>query len=66
MSFSSHLDDPQYWLDRAEAIRALAEGITDDKKRCLQRCATTRTSPGAHYNGLPSGSNGRRLKLIER
>jgi hypothetical protein len=33
MSFSSHLDDPQYWLDRAEAIRALAEGITDDKKR---------------------------------
>jgi hypothetical protein len=33
MSFSSHLDDPQYWLDRAEAICALAEGITDDKKR---------------------------------
>lgn len=33
MNSISHLDDPQYWLDRAEAIRALAQGVSDDKKR---------------------------------
>jgi hypothetical protein len=33
MDTSSHLDDPQYWLDRAEEIRALAEGMTDEQKR---------------------------------
>jgi hypothetical protein len=33
MNTISHLDDPQYWLDRAEAIRALAQGVSDDKKR---------------------------------
>jgi hypothetical protein len=33
MDTSSHLDDPQYWLDRAEEMRALAEGMTDEQKR---------------------------------
>jgi hypothetical protein len=27
------LGDPQYWLDRAEEIRAVAEGMTDELKR---------------------------------
>jgi hypothetical protein len=33
MSAASHLDDPQYWQERADEIRTLAEGITDDKNR---------------------------------
>jgi hypothetical protein len=35
MSISSHVDDPQYWLDRAEEIRALAEGMTEQKRGSL-------------------------------
>jgi hypothetical protein len=33
MSTSSHLDDPQHWLDRAEEIRRKAVRLTDQQAR---------------------------------
>jgi hypothetical protein len=32
MAFA-HLDDPEYWRDRAEQLRALADGISNQKAR---------------------------------
>jgi hypothetical protein len=33
MSTRSHLDDPQYWRDRAEEIRTIAERMTNEQAR---------------------------------
>jgi hypothetical protein len=33
MAYQSHLDDPEYWRDRAEQLRALADGISNQKAR---------------------------------
>jgi hypothetical protein len=37
---SSHLNDPNYWRDRAEELRVLAEHLKDpDAKAMILRCA---------------------------
>jgi hypothetical protein len=33
MAYQSHLDDPAYWRDRAEQVRALADGIINQRAR---------------------------------
>ena len=33
MTDGSHLDDPEYWRDRAAQVRALADGISNEKAR---------------------------------
>ena len=33
MAYQSHLDDPEYWRDRAAQVRALADGVSNQKAR---------------------------------
>jgi hypothetical protein len=33
MAYQSHLDDPEYWRDRAEQVRALADQLSNQKAR---------------------------------
>src|SRR5262245_32840267 len=33
MAYRSHLDDPEYWRDRAEQVRALADQVSNQKAR---------------------------------
>jgi hypothetical protein len=33
MAYQSHLDDPEYWRDRAEQVRALADQVSNQKAR---------------------------------
>jgi hypothetical protein len=33
MAYQSHLDDPEYWRDRAEKVRALADQVSNQKAR---------------------------------
>lgn len=37
---TSHFNDPPYWHDRAEELRAIADGLKDpDTKRMILGCA---------------------------
>ena len=33
MAYQSHLDDPDYWRDRAAQVRALADDVNNQKAR---------------------------------
>ena len=33
MAYQSHLDDPEYWRDRAEQVRALVDQVSNQKAR---------------------------------
>jgi hypothetical protein len=33
MAYQSHLDDPEYWRDRAEQVRALADEVSNQSAR---------------------------------
>jgi hypothetical protein len=33
MAYQSHLDDPEYWRDRAEQVRALADEVSNQTAR---------------------------------
>jgi hypothetical protein len=33
MAYQSHLDDPEYWRDRAEQVRALADEVSNQRAR---------------------------------
>jgi hypothetical protein len=33
MAYQSHLDDPEYWRDRAEQVRALADQVSNQTAR---------------------------------
>jgi hypothetical protein len=33
MAYQSHLDDPDYWRDRAAEVRALADDVNNQKAR---------------------------------
>jgi response regulator of citrate/malate metabolism len=33
MAYQAHLDDPEYWRDRAEQLRTLANGISNQTAR---------------------------------
>ena len=33
MAYQSHLDDPEYWRDRAEQVRALVDQVSNQKVR---------------------------------
>ena len=33
MAYQSHLDDPEHWRDRAEQVRTLADGISNQRAR---------------------------------
>jgi hypothetical protein len=33
MAYQSHLDDPEYWRDRAEQVRALADQVSNQKAK---------------------------------
>lgn len=40
LGMSSHLNDPKYWRDRAEELRAMAENMKDeDAKAIILGCA---------------------------
>jgi hypothetical protein len=33
MAYQSHLDDPEYWRDRAEQVRALVDEVSNQKTK---------------------------------
>jgi hypothetical protein len=33
MAYQSHLDDPEYWRDRAEQLHVLADGVSNQRAR---------------------------------
>jgi hypothetical protein len=33
MAYQSHLDDPEYWRDRAEQVRALTDEVSNQRAR---------------------------------
>jgi hypothetical protein len=33
MAYQSHLDDPEYWRDRAEQVRALVDEVSNQRAR---------------------------------
>jgi hypothetical protein len=33
VAYQSHLDDPEYWLDRAEQVRALVDQVSNQKAK---------------------------------
>ena len=33
MAYQSHLDDPEYWRDRAEQVRALVDQVSNQKAK---------------------------------
>jgi len=33
VAYQSHLDDPEYWRDRAEQVRALVDQVSNQKAR---------------------------------
>ena len=33
MAYQSHLNDPEYWRDRAEQVRALADEVSNQRVR---------------------------------
>ena len=40
MAYQSHFDDPEYWRDRAEQVRALADQVSNQKaRRSIQQIA---------------------------
>jgi len=42
MAYQSHLDDPEYWRDRAEQVRALADQVSNQTARdAILRIVTT-------------------------
>ena len=54
MAYQSHLDDPEYWRDRAEQVHALADQVGDPKaKDALLEIA-------AEYELLADRAQGRR------